>query len=426
MIPYLESNEYGTEVWVVLGKVSITRISTFLSAIIFVSTAIILPVGGLVSSIPRDYWPTDGWHIRTPETQGMNSSVLDGIEVLIDEQGYEIDSILVVRQGYLVYEYYGNGYDANDIHHIQSCTKCVTSTLVGIAIELGLIESVNSKMVDFFENWTIDNMDDRKRNITIEHLLTWTDGMEFHEIDYPYDDPRNDLGQMWVSDDALQYCLDRPMWNDPGKSWWMNSGTLIILGGILEIVSNMSIPEFATKYLFEPLGIDEFYWSQIGGGSAGGWYHTDGGLYLYPRDFAKFGYLMLNNGTWDDQQLFAQDWVENATDVYISTGWTDSYARFGYQWWIWPSQGLYSAHGHYEQALYVVPEEDMVIVFTGNVPDDTFYPADYIVTRYILPAAGVPYTEPFQIDTAKLVVVLASIGIVTLVIIRYVMKRRAR
>jgi len=406
----------------------------FLSGFVIISTAVIMPIGGITSIVPvvlfdeadvsRDYWPTEDWQASTPEAQGMNSEKLDEIELLIDDEGYEIDSILVVRGGYLVYEYYGNGYDQEDIHHIQSCTKVVTSTLVGVAIELGLIESVNSKMVDFFENWTIENMDDRKRNITIEHLLTWTDGMEFHEIDYPYDDPLNDLGQMWVSDDAVQYCLDRPMWNDPGENWWMNSGTLIILGGIIEIVSGMSVLDFAVEYLFGPLGISYFHWSKIGGGSAGGWYHTDGGLYLVPRDFAKFGYLMLNNGTWNGTQIVSQNWVENATKVFIETGWGSSYEQFGYQWWIWPGQGIYSAHGHYEQALYIIPEQDMVIVFTGDVPDDTFYPADYIVTRYILPAAGVAYTEPLEIGLDELVV-LGIIGIVALVLIRYVMKRRA-
>ena len=297
-----------------LDKFSRTRILALLSGFVIFTTAVLMPINGITSIIPvvrfdeadisRNYWPTDDWQTSTPEAQGMDSETLDGIELLIDDEGYEIDSILVVRGGYLVYEYYGGSYDQDDIHHIQSCTKCVTSTLVGIAIELGLIESVNSKMVDFFENWTIENMDDRKRNITIEHLLTWTDGMEFHEIDYPYDDPLNDLGQMWVSEDAVQYCLDRPMWNDPGESWWMNSGTLIILGGIIEIVSGMSVLDFAEEYLFEPLGISHFLWSKIGGGSAGGWYHTDGGLYLVPRDFAKFGYLMLMGGIADKLSSF--------------------------------------------------------------------------------------------------------------------------
>lgn len=380
------------------------------------------------ASDTREYWPTNEWQTNTPESQGMNSTKLDRVEWIIEEQGYEIDSVLVVRGGYLVYEYYALGFDRDDTHHIQSCTKCVTSTLVGIAIDLGLIESVESKMVDFFEGWDIENMDDRKRNITIEHLLTWTDGMEFHEGDYPYDDPRNDLGQMWVSADALQYCLDRPMWSTPGDSFWMNSGTLIILGGIIEIVSGMTIPEFANEYLFGPLGISSYLWSQIGGGFAGGWYHTDGGLYLKHGDFAKFGYLMLNNGTWDGQQLVSQEWIENATEIYIQTGWEGGYANFGYQWFIWPEQGIYAAHGHYEQALYIVPDEDMVIVFTGQVPDDSFYPADYIVSRFILPAIGVEYIQSEQIKIPLEMVFLLggiSIGIAVLVVAFHVQRKRA-
>jgi CubicO group peptidase (beta-lactamase class C family) len=345
-----------------------------------------------LSQVSRDYWPTEGWQTSTPEDQGMNSTKLDRIKSLIDEQGYEIDSVVVVRGGYIVYEEYWGTWEADELHHIQSATKCVTSTLVGIAIDLGLIESVQSKMVDFFGNWTIQNMDDRKRNISIEHLLTWTDGMEFHEGDYPYDHPLNDLGQMWVSEDALQYCLDRPMWNNPGENFWMNSGTLIILGGIIEIVSGMSVLEFANQYLFEPIGITDIYWEQIRGGEAGGWYHTDGGLYLTTRDFAKFGYLMLNNGTWDNQQVLSSEWIENATRPFVNSGWGTSPSLFGYQWWVWPSKGVYSAHGHYEQALYICPIEDIVIAFNGHVPDGSFYPANYIATAYILPAVGLDDT----------------------------------
>lgn len=346
------------------------------------------------ASVIRDYWPTDDWIVDAPENQGMDSTKLAEVEQTINQMEYAINSLVVIKNGYLVYEYYHSGYNADYVHMIQSCTKTFTSTLVGIAIDQGLIESVNSKMMDFFDDWTIQNVDDQKRNITIEHLLTWTDGMEFHEIDYPYNDPRNDLGQMWVSDDAVQYCLDRPMWNEPGADWWMNSGTLIILGAIIEIQSGMTVYDYAQEYLFGPIGIDTFYWSQIGGGSAGGWFHTDGGLYLNIHDFAKFGYLMLNNGTWDGEQIVSADWVQEAITPRISTGWGGSYTQMGYQWWYWPSQEIYSAHGHYEQALYVSPDHDLVVAFNGNVPDGEFYPADSLVRDYIIPAIDGEDTLP--------------------------------
>lgn len=378
------------------------------------------------ASITRDYWPTDDWIMDVPENHGMDSTKLAEVEQTIDTMDYAIDSVLVVKDGYLVYEYYGEGWDADNIHEIQSCTKCVTSTLVGIAIDQGLIESVNSTMMEFFSNWTIQNVDERKMDITIEHLLTWTDGMEFHEIDYPYDDPRNDLGQMWVSADAVQYCLDRPMWNDPGQSWWVNSGTLIILGGIIEIQSGMSVLEYANDYLFGPLGIGTLFWYQIGGGAAGGWYHTDGGLYLTPRDFAKFGYLMLNNGTWDGEQIVSEEWVAEATVPRASTDWGGSYELFGYQWWYWPSQGIYSAHGHYEQAVYVSPELDMVIVINGNVPDGDFYPADSLVRYQILPAVDeyLAGTDGFPLNEVALILSGSALVVIAIAVSVPIMKKR--
>jgi len=372
------------------------------------------------ASITRDYWPTDGWIVDSPENHGMDSGRLEEVERTIDRNNYAINSLVVVREGYIVYEYYRAGYSANYVHMIQSCTKCFTSTLVGIAIDQGLIDSVNSTMMEFFDGWTIQHVDNRKMNITIEHLLTWTDGMEFHEIDYPYNDPRNDLGQMWVSDDALQYCLDRPMWNDPGESWWMNSGTLIILGGIIEIVSGMSVYDFAQEYLFEPLGFGTLYWSQIRGGAAGGWYHTDGGLNLNAHDFAKFGYLMLNNGTWDGNQIVSADWVQEAIAPRIGTGWGGSYQQMGYQWWYWPGQEIYSAHGHYEQALYVSPEHDLVVVFNGNVPDGEFYPADSLVRDHIIPAIEGENTLP----VTEMVLFFSGLALIATAISFLIMRKR--
>ncbi|MFX1603151.1 MAG: hypothetical protein ACFFCK_06655, partial [Promethearchaeota archaeon] len=93
-----------------------------------------------LASVTRDYWPTDDWITDFPENHGMDSGILEEVERTIDRMDYAIDSVAVVREGYLVYEYYGEDWDADDIHMIQSCTKCITSTLVGIAIDQGLIE----------------------------------------------------------------------------------------------------------------------------------------------------------------------------------------------------------------------------------------------------------------------------------------------
>jgi hypothetical protein len=232
-------------------------------------------------------------------------------------------------------------------------------------------------MVELFPDHTIANMDGRKQRITLEHLLTMSEGMDWHELDYPYHDPRNTLGQMWESKDAVQHVLDRPMAREPGESWAYNSGTSILLGGIIEQVTGGDVPSFAEEHLFRPIGIDGFWWQK----TTGGHHHTDGGLHILPLDMARLGYLMLHEGTWDGQEIVSADWVAEATREHVATTWGDGY---GYQWWTAPSSQVYRATGHYGQRIYVVPEADMVVVFTGNIPDEDPYPHDALVFRYIL------------------------------------------
>ncbi len=323
-------------------------------------------------------WPTDGWQTATPEEQDMDPALLQQMMDLIDEQGFAYDAVLVVRHGHIVFEEYRNGYDAGRKHHLQSTTKSFSSTLIGIAIDEGFLEGVEQKMVDLFPDHTIANLDARKQRLTLEHLLTMSDGMDWHEIDYPYTDPRNTLGQMWVSRDAVQHVLDRPMVREPGQAWAYNSGTSILLGGILEEATDRDVLAFAREYLFGPIGIEDVVWDR----TTGNHYHTDGGLYLTPRDMARFGYLMLRGGTWEGREIVSPEWVARATETHYQTG---TGMGYGYQWWTL-ERGIFAARGHYEQNIFVVPEADMVVVFTGNIPDDVIPPTDGLLFRYILAA----------------------------------------
>jgi CubicO group peptidase (beta-lactamase class C family) len=325
------------------------------------------------------YWPTEGWRTAPPEKLRMNPDRLEQMMAFIDEHAIAIDSVLVVRDGYIAFEAYRNGYDQHKPHHIQSATKSFTSTLIGIALRQGLIESVDQKLVEFFPDRDIGNMDARKAKLTLENLLTMSDGMDWHEWDYPYSDKRNTLGQMWVSRDAVQHVLDRPMARDPGEVWAYNSGTSILLGGIIEQATGGDVLSFAREYLFDPLGIGYVLWQK----TTGNHYHTDGGLFLTPRDMARLGYLMLNNGTWDGREIVSQEWVARASNAHYQTSIGYGY---GYQWWTLPGTNVYAATGHYEQKIYIIPEADMVVVFTGNVPDAAPHPTDGLLARYILPA----------------------------------------
>jgi CubicO group peptidase (beta-lactamase class C family) len=325
-------------------------------------------------------WPTDEWSTSTPEEQGMDSAKLQQMMDLINGQGFAYDSVLVVRHGRIVFEQYRNGYTQDTRHHLQSVTKSFTSMLIGIAIHEGFLDSVEQKVVDLFPNYTIANLDARKQRLTLEHLLTMSDGLGWRELDYPYTDARNTLGQMWVSSDVIQHVLDQPMAREPGESWAYNSGTSILLGGILEEATGRDVLAFAREYLFDPIGIGVATWAK----TTGNHYHTDGGLYLTPRDMARFGYLMLRGGTWDGREIVSPEWVTRSTETHYQTG---SGKGYGYQWWTL-GDGIFAARGHYEQEIYVVPGADMVVVFTANIPDDVIPPTDGLLFRYILAACS--------------------------------------
>ncbi len=332
-------------------------------------------------NVERDYWPTNEWQSSDPSEHGVDTSYLDTMMTDIDESYHNIHSVVIVKDGYIVWEEYPRGlYNPTREHMIQSCTKSFTSTLIGIALHEGFIDNVSQRMVDFFPDRTIANLDSRKENITLYHMLTMSEGMYWTELEYPYSDDRNTLKQMWDSSDASQHILDQPMVRDPGEEWHYNSGMSVLLGAVLEYATGQTVEEFAEEYLFNVIGISGYTWYAM---PNSGVLHTDGGLYLSSRNMARLGYLMLNNGTWNGTEIVSSDWVYDASHSNVTIS---SAMNYGYQWWIYPEFGFYAATGHYEQKIYVVPEDDLVVVFTANVPDDRPHPTDGYMLSYILPA----------------------------------------
>jgi CubicO group peptidase (beta-lactamase class C family) len=353
------------------------------------------------------YWPTDEWSTSTPEEQDIDSNKLGEMIEYIQVNEIDIDSILVVRHGRLVFEEYPSSlYTSDTKHSIHSCTKSFTSALVGIAIQEGYIGSVTDKMVDYFPNRTIANLDSRKQSITIEHLLTMTSGLEWDEWSLPYGEYGNDVAEMYRSNDAIQYVLDRPMAYDPGESWTYNSGGSHLLGAIVAITAGQTLYEFAFEHLFGPLGISDFdvHWAtdQNGYNAAGG------GLSMRPQDMAKFGYLFLNNGTWNEAQVLSAEWVEKSAQTCFTF---NQYSGYGYQWWTNPTEivGVYSAQGFAGQFIFVIPSLDMVVVFTSGVPAYETYPHTSMLFEYIIPAAmdGAVLAVPI-IDSVTLSVLIVS------------------
>ena len=318
----------------------------------------------------RDYWPTDEWQTATPKSKNMDSNKLEEMLEFIDEENPYYDSIVLVRHGYIILERYYFSYGPDDIHHLWSSTKSFISALAGIALEEGLIGSLNDKMLDYFPNKTITNYEPRRENITIEHLLTMSSGIAWDFY----------LHQAIFNghEDPVEFALNLPLDFDPGSQFEYINGGPHVLSGIIHEVINSTVEEFAIEKLFNPIGIKDFLWPKDQQNVTQGSY----GLSLTPRDCARFGYLYLNNGTWDDQQIIPTDWVIKSIEEY----WTlTSNVSYGYLWWVYPYNNCYATRGYEEQNIFVLPEYDIVFVTTGKVPSDTV-DARYLIDDYIIPA----------------------------------------
>ncbi len=318
------------------------------------------------------------WPTSTPEEQGIDSVKLAGMYKAIFELDYNIHSLLIVRNGYLVAEMYRYPYDAARVHHIYSCTKSFTSTLIGMAIERGDISGVDQRVIDFFPEREIANLADNKRAMTLEDLLTMSGG-----FDWPGGMLETTSMNEWMAQpDWVQAMLDWPVKYEPGTRFTYNSGGSHLISAIFQQATGQTAESFAAENLFAPLGITDWNWnSDPQGVSTGGW-----GLWLTPRDMAKFGYLYLNGGVWDGQQIVPAEWVETATAQHIQAGGQWLADGYGYQWWV-DKNGYFMALGYGGQYIIVVPDRNMVVVATSGLSTTDFFVPEVLLNNFILPAS---------------------------------------
>jgi CubicO group peptidase (beta-lactamase class C family) len=332
----------------------------------------ILPVWPLVNRIySNEYWTS-----IHPELVQMDSNILDSMIDDVENNYYAVYSILVIKNGFLVKEWYQNSFDKESLFRVYSVSKSVTSALIGIALEKGFINSLDEFVLDYFPDYDIANPSAQKDAMTIWHLLTMTTGLDWPE-NYPYNDPRNPYSDWKASEDHVGFVLNRTMVATPGSMFNYNTGASHLLTAIIQRATNMSTLDFANQYLFGPLSIDQSEWVEDPQGVAGG----GDNLYLTPRDMAKIGYLYLSYGKWEGIQIISEQWIKASTSAMISWGWVLDY---GYQWWIAPDGDFYRALGYGGQQINVFPSEDLIIVFTGMNPNFDY--ASYLIYNYIFPS----------------------------------------
>ena len=250
-------------------------------------------------------------------------------------------------------------YHGTDLHTMQSVSKTVTSVILGIAITRGDFRAgLSTPVLKFLDVAKVKNVDDRKRRMTLQNVLTMTTGLDWNE-EVPYDDPRSDSSLMEATDDWVQYVIDKPMATEPGKAFNYSSGATELLAYIFQKETGEDIDAYGEKYLFAPLGI-EHHWKRTYMGLV----DTEGGLYLKGEDLAKIGYLYLHEGIWNGKQLVSKEWVKESLAPHVDA---EENFKYGFKWWLYPMNGKYAwmARGFGGQWLMVFPDKSLIVVFTG-------------------------------------------------------------
>lgn len=292
--------------------------------------------------LPAWQWPHD-----EAENHGLSSAALTRLHNELD--GVNVLAAVIVKDDYIVDEYYKPGYDENSLFILNSASKSVTSALVGIAIEQGYIDGVDMPVAEFFPQI-------QDSGITLWHLLTHTSGLA------STDSARWDS---WRSSaNWLDYIFALPMTAAPGAEFDYSTGNSHLLAAVLEKATGQSLYDFAKQNLFAPMVINSARIDTDPQGIGDG----GNGIWLNVYDMAKFGSLYLHNGAWQGQQLVPAAWVHDSTSVQFdrSTGSAD----YGYQWWVrtfgqqcYPA---YFAQGHGGQYIFVVPDLQLIVVFTSD------------------------------------------------------------
>jgi CubicO group peptidase (beta-lactamase class C family) len=354
-------------------KRGLAKFCVWLMAFVLLATG----CAGFSAAPSGPYWPTKGWRTSTPEAQGMDAQKLAQLlDVIGQEPMLNLHSLLVIRHGYLVSEVYFNpAFGPNTKHVLYSVTKSFIATLVGIALDQGLLDSLRHPVLDYFPRRTIENRDARKEAMTLEDLLTMQSGLDWQEGPSAYASVAG--GAL----DGAKFVLDEPMKNQPGTQFLYCSGCSHVLSAILQQQPGLQTLDFARNNLFKPLGISDYAWDTDSQGIAlGGW-----GLSLTPRDMAKLGYLYLHDGQWDGQQIVSAAWVKTATQTHANPQHKLGFG-YGYQWWTYPRLDAYMAIGANGQLILVAPASDLVVVVTADQGDLANEAVFKLIESYILTA----------------------------------------
>ena len=281
------------------------------------------------------------WIEKSPESIGLDTIEVNQLMDFVKIPEFNTQAAILIQGNYIIAEYYGEGYDKSSLVTSWSVAKSFTSTLIGIAIDEGYISSINDPITDYLPEWKGKDQD----NILLKHLLAMQSGMDDHP-----------LAGVVFSTNMVKYSLDRDVLRPPETAFSYSNEDSMLLGEILENATGFSVQDYADKKLFNILEIEDKWWTDQAGNTV-----TYAGLDMNPRDFAKFGLMVAQDGKWENKEVVSSEWLETATNNY------NDLAPYGFQWWTSNSPdekeyNFFSAKGLDGQLIYVWPEIDLVFV----------------------------------------------------------------
>ncbi|MCF8366059.1 MAG: beta-lactamase family protein [Bacteroidales bacterium] len=284
------------------------------------------------------------------------------IEKIIKQKFGRVESFIIIKDQKLILEEYFYGWDRSQLHPIHSCTKSITSLLLGITLERHKKPETDVPVFDFFPQYDSLKTSENEK-ITLKHVLTMTSGLP-EDDDFEKNDP----------DDLVKLMLSLPLESTPGEKFKYNNNGTNILGSIINTLEKKQADDFAKEVLFNKLGISEFYWHRENDVLQ---CHSD--LQLFPADMAKIGLLVLNYGSWNGEQIVPKEWINRSTKPQVAES---EFFDYGYQWWYrskrnkswWenPVHGSNNEHdmllalGYGGQFIMIIRDLNMVIVTTSS------------------------------------------------------------
>jgi CubicO group peptidase (beta-lactamase class C family) len=352
----------------------------------------------------------DGWTTARARDAGMDEAVLERLVRRLADADPSvrrpalIHSLLVAHRGRLVLEEYFFGFDRERRHDIRSAGKTFGSVLLGAAMMRGKRVGPETPVYGLLAGMgPFGHPDPRKARITVAHLMTHTSGLACDDNDEA--SPGNEMTMQTQKGepDWWKYTLDLPMAHDPGSRYAYCSANSNLVGAVLKAATGTTLPELFEQWVARPLEFQRYYWNLIPTGDG----YLGGGAFLRPRDFLKVGQAYLDGGVWRGRRIVDSSWVSRSTapSVKVSPETTgldkDRFPEFygeGEDAYAWHLNRLrsgertyreYEATGNGGQLLMVIPELDLVVVFTGgNYGQGGIWGRfrDQIVPQEIIPA----------------------------------------